>query len=95
MKVIIEHIYTHERLKFSSLKDLNSWIHVKKSFFNAQSFRIWKIHRVAGNISYFYMFRPDIQNLLQYVKHYKLLNYEQKEKNPRFCSPCGTPISKL
>ena len=93
MRVIIEHIYTHERLNFSSLKELNSWIHVKKSFFNAQSFRIWNIYRnYSGKTA---LFRLGIQNLLQYVKHYKLLNYEQKEKTPRFFSPCGIPFGKL
>lgn len=93
MKVIIEHIYTHEQLRFSSLKDLNEWILNKKVFWNAQSLRIWSI--CGNDAGKKIPFRRCIRNLLQYVKHYNLLNYDKKEEFHRFCNPCGFPISKL
>lgn len=90
MKVILVHIHTHERLRFSSLKDLNDWILNKKVFWNAQSFRIWSVYRDdCGKTT---VFGKGIFNLLHYVLHYKLLDYGKKEKDPRFCSPCGNPI---
>ena len=92
MKVILEHIHTHERLRFSSLKDLNDWILNKKVFWNVQSFRIWSVYRDDGGKTT--VFGKGILNLYHYVLHYKLF-YGQKEKNHRFCNPCGFPISKL
>ena len=70
MKVIIEHIHTHDQLRFSSLKELNHFLN-NKVFWNAQSFRIWSVYRVDGGKKT--EFGKGILNLLHYVLHYKLL----------------------
>lgn len=97
MYLSIIHQRTEKRIDFNSKRDLDKWIDCHHSL-NSYNARLWFIYRTKSTGF------PFCRRLLDSFKctlfdymsdNLKFKNHGKKEKNPRFCSPCGNPIGQL
>ena len=83
-----------KRFDFSSKSELNFWIAQHSSLLNRVNTLKWYLYRTKKTPFKFCnrVLSSCICSLNYYMSNNKLFDYGKKEKNPRFCSPCGNPL---